>query len=70
MNSIILNNNQRSFAVKNDGVKKQLRISAIRLFDDSSFLTHSQSLRLKVYDDKNTYSKRISEFPMKVAWLK
>ncbi len=65
MESIMLNNNQRSFVLESD-MTDELTINQIILYDDSSFLSHSQSLSLKVFKDGvEALNKHISTYPLK-----
>jgi hypothetical protein len=66
MESIMLNHNHRSFAIGSENPKDEFTINRILLYDDSSFLSHSQSLMLKVFKDGvEVLNKHISDYPLK-----
>jgi hypothetical protein len=68
MESIMLNNNHRNFFIGSDDGSDELTINRILLYDDSSFLSHSQNLFLKVFKDGvEILNKHISSYPLKDA---
>lgn len=66
MESIMLNNNHRIFSYVSATGNDEFTINSIILYDESSFLSHSQSLMLKVFKDGVlVLDKHISDYPIK-----
>jgi hypothetical protein len=66
MESLMFNNNHRSYVVTGGTENDEFIINKIILYDDSSFLSHSQNLILKVFKDgAAVLNKHISSYPLK-----
>jgi hypothetical protein len=66
MESIMFNNNHRSYVLTGGESNDEFVINKAILYDDSSFLTHSQNLILKVFKDGvEVLNKHISSYPLK-----
>jgi hypothetical protein len=68
MESIMLNNNHRNFVIGSEDGTDEFIINRIILYDDSSFLSHSQNLILKVFKDGvEVLNKHISSYSLNEA---
>lgn len=65
MESMMFNNNHRNFVVGSENGIKELTIAKAILYDDSSFLTHSSALTLKVFKDGiEVLNRHLSSYPL------